>query len=123
VNELNLYAPWLAVAISAATLAYTIFNGRSKKIDERFDAIEKKLEAKAEADKFGVLVGQVSHNEHRLTIVENDLTHLPDQKTVGKLESMIAALDRNVGMLSERVKPIAAMADRIQEAIVEKVMS
>jgi hypothetical protein len=39
---------------------------------------------------------------------------------VHSLESAVAKLSGDVGILAERVKPIVAIADRVQEAIFEK---
>ena len=100
-------APWAAFVLSVAVFLRSEFNGRSKALDNRI----------------GIIVADVSLVKDRVTSIESDLKHLPDQKTVNKLEGMIGTLSKVVGMLSERIKPIAAMADRIQEAIVEKVMS
>lgn len=115
--------PLLAVLIAGGALWRSFTVDRTKETKAKFEAIDLRLDKKADKDQVGVLVGKVDLVEHRVTVVENDLKHLPDQKTVNKLEGMIGTLSKDVGMLSERIKPIAAMADRIQEAIVEKVMA
>jgi hypothetical protein len=123
VNELNAYVPWLAVAIAAASLLYTIFNSRAKKNDERFTAIELKLDSKANRDTVGVLAAKLDLAEDKVTIIQNDLRHLPDKDVTHRLELAITSMGAELGKLSERVKPIANMADRMQEAMMEKVMS
>ncbi len=120
--------PWLALGsfvISTASLLYTIFNGRAKKTDERFDKVEKqhKDDLNAANVKIGALAAENDLLKNRIAVVEGDLRHLPDKDVTHRLELGIADLRSEMRGLSEKVKPIGAMADRIQEAILEKVMS
>lgn len=119
----NEWAPWVGFAISIATLLYTIFNGRSKKIDERFVAVETKVDTKASKDHVSSLDGRLDIVEDKVTIIQNDLRHLPDKDVTHRLELVIGELRSEVGTLTERMKPISQMASRMQEAILEKVMS
>lgn len=119
---MNAWVPWIAVAIAAASLLYTIFNGRSEKNAEKLAILDTKIETKADKGTVAAAIGKLDILEDRATRIETNLAHLPDHKTVNKLEAMIGTLSKDVGVLSERIKPIGAMADRIQEAIVEKVM-
>jgi hypothetical protein len=55
--------------------------------------------------------------------MERDIVHLPDKDTTHRLEIALGKMESELGKLSERVRPIAAMADRMQDAMMEKVMS
>jgi hypothetical protein len=68
-------------------------------------------------------VGQLGMLENRVTVVERDIAHLPDKDVTHRLEIALGKMESELGKLSERVKPISAMADRMQEAMLEKVMS
>lgn len=119
---INDWTPWVGFAMSVATLLYTIFNGRSKKTEERFIAIEAKVETKASKDHVGVLAGKLDVVEDKVTIVQNDFKHLPDKDVTHRLELVIGEMRSEMGQLTERMKPIAQMASRMQDAILEKVM-
>lgn len=105
--DISALAPWIAIAIAAISLWYSISNNRSKDTNL----------------KIGVVAGKLDLLEDRVTIVENDLKHLPDKDTTHRLEIALGKVETEMGRLSERMKPIANMADRMQEAILEKVMS
>lgn len=109
------FTPWLAlgsVVISAASLLYTIFNGREKKMDARFTTQDTKI---------GVLVAENDLIKGRVAAVESELKHLPDKDQTHRLEIKMGEMSAELGRLAERMKPIGAMADRIQEALIDKV--
>lgn len=127
----NDWAPWVAIAISVASMLYGIFNSRSKENEQKFAVLEERIEArvtsiqtsldgKAAKDTVAIIHGKVDLLEDRATRIESDLRHLPDHSTVNKLESMIGKLSGDVGILSERIRPIASIADRLQEKILEQ---
>jgi hypothetical protein len=116
-------APWAAVLLSVIALVRSEFSGRSKKIEERFVSVEEWVESKASKDQVGVLAGKLDIVEDKVTVVQNDLKHLPDKETTHRLELSIGEMRTEMRGLTERVKPISAIADRIQDAIMEKVMA
>ncbi|ACF01887.1 conserved hypothetical protein [Rhodopseudomonas palustris TIE-1] len=114
-------APWVAIAISAAALWYAIYSGRSKVTEEKFKELSSWIETKASKDHVAVLAAKLDVVEDKVTVIDNELKHLPDNQTVQKLEGMIGTLSRDVSVLSERIRPVAAIADRLQEKIMESV--
>jgi predicted nucleic acid-binding Zn-ribbon protein len=106
VIELNALAPWAAVIIAAASLLYAIFSNRSKDQDKKFASLGR----------------EVDSVKDRVAKVENDLTHLPDKSVTHRLELHMAEMKAEMAQLTERMKPISAMASRIQDAVLEKVM-
>jgi archaellum component FlaC len=113
VIELSALAPWAAVVIAAASLLYSVFNGRSKDQKEKFDSLEVRV---------GAIGTKVDTVEDRVLTVENDLRHLPDKDATHKLSLGLQEVKTELAQLTERMKPISAMAGRIQEAMLEKVM-
>jgi Protein of unknown function (DUF2730) len=111
---MNAWAPWIAIALSAGALLYSIFKGQSKHTSEKFKAVDSKI---------GIVVASVDLVKNRVTVLERDMSHLPDKEVTHRLELALANMGSELGRLSERVKPIANMADRMQEAMMEKVMS
>jgi archaellum component FlaC len=123
-------APWVAIVMSAATLWYAISTNRSKATDKKIEKLETGheslktwIEAKASREQVGVLAGKIDLVEDRVTIVENDMRHLPDKDTTHRLEVSISEMRGEMRGLTEKIKPIAAIADRWQEVVMEKVMS
>ncbi|MBW7968161.1 DUF2730 family protein [Bradyrhizobium sp. BR 10289] len=121
---MNDWAPWVAIAIAAASFLYPIFNGRSKKIDARLASIEETQKHDREQALLRTVAVQAETAavRDRVTKLETEVEHLPDKDVTHRLEMLLAGVQTEVRGLSERVKPIAAMADRIQEAMVDKVM-
>jgi len=118
--NVNDWAPWVAIALSAASMLYGLFNGRSKDIDRRFTETKKLVDGKADKETVVVAVAKLDLLEDRATRIETNMDHLPDHTMVNKLEGMIGRLTGDVAVLSERIRPVAAIADRLQEKILEQ---
>jgi hypothetical protein len=123
VNELIAWAPLISVVLAGIALWRSFSGDRSKELKDKFEAIDLRLDTKASRDQVAILAGKLDIVEDKVTIVENDLKHLPDKDTTHRLEIALGKVESEMGKLSERMKPIANMADRMQEAILEKVMS
>lgn len=108
--------PWLSLVVAVAALVMPYLTNRSKDLD-------KKIEGKADAILVGTLAGKLDLVEDRVTVVENDLKHLPDKETTHRLEMSIGDMRAEMRGLAEKMKPIAAIAERVQDAVMEKVMA
>ena len=108
--------PWLSLVVAIAALVLPYVTNRSKNID-------KKIGEKADGILVGTLAGKLDLLEDRVTVVENDLSHLPDKETTHRLEMSIGDMRAEMRGLAERMKPIAAIAERVQDAVMEKVMA
>ncbi len=106
---------WLAVLISAGTLAYAIFSTRSKATAQKVSSIEKRVDIA----------------EDRITRLESDMKHLPDkdsshrieltlQELRGQIATMSADMRGQMNTLTERVEPISKVSDRLQEFLLEQ---
>ncbi|WP_315742785.1 MULTISPECIES: DUF2730 family protein [unclassified Bradyrhizobium] len=122
---LNDLAPWVAIAVSAASFFYAWSNSRSKKIDEDLASIRKaqKDDHEATTIRQAAVKAEVDSIKDRVTRVEADMAHLPDKDVTHRLEMALGAMQAEMRELNAKVRPISAMADRIQEVMVEKVMS
>lgn len=96
---------WLALVLSIIALSYNILSGRSKVASEKVAA----------------LTSRVDEAEARLTLIEADMKHLPSKDTTHELRIAISELNGQVQLLGERIKPVAAISDRLQEAIISKM--
>ena len=100
--ELGNLPAWIAIVISAGTLLFSIINSRSKAASENLAAVSER----------------VTSHEERLTVVEADMKHLPSKDTAYELRLAIMEMNGQVQLLGERIKPVAAIADRLQETII-----
>lgn len=57
----------------------------------------------------------------RVIRLENELIHLPDREQTHRLELSIAELKGHITGLDERLKPVAAISDRLQEFLLNQV--
>lgn len=120
---MNEYAVWAGPVIALAALIYTVVASRSKKHGEQIGDIQRSIATvetqlamlKREADQ------RVDRLEDRVTKTEAEIAHLPNKDATHHLELTMAEMRGELRTLAERIKPIAAISDRIQEAMVEKV--
>lgn len=129
--ELNAIAPWVAIAISIGALVYAVRRDRSLKNDTRITNLNTKIEAvdakidvvaesKAGKGTVEVLLKKVDVAEDNITRITGELKHLPDKDVTHRLEMAISEMRGEVRGLTERIQPIAAVADRVQEYALEK---
>ncbi|UPJ65276.1 hypothetical protein [Bradyrhizobium sp. 191] len=118
--NVNDWAPWVAIAVSVASFLYAIVTGRSKDNDKRFTQLQELIDKKASTETVAIAVGKLDLLEDRATRIETNMDHLPDHQMVTTLQGMIGKLTGDVAVLSERIRPIASIADRLQEKILEQ---
>lgn len=118
--NVNDWAPWVAIAVSIASMLYAIITGRSKENDKRFAQLQEQVDKKASMETVAIAVGKLDLLEDRATRIETNMDHLPDHQMVTTLQGMIGKLTGDVAVLSERIRPIASIADRLQEKILEQ---
>jgi hypothetical protein len=92
-------AQWVAVILSLAALAIAWVNRRSDKIT----AIEQRQD----------------RHDARLQKVEADMSHLPDTTLVHGLQLSMVKMEGQMAVIIERVGPIKAIAERLQESMLE----
>ena len=93
------FAQWAAVAMALVALVISAVNRRA----ERIGKVEERLEG----------------YDLRLQKAEGELAHLPGKDSVHKLELAMANLHGQMAVVIERVGPIKAIADRLQEVMLE----
>ncbi|MDQ2084529.1 DUF2730 family protein [Xanthobacteraceae bacterium Astr-EGSB] len=120
---LDLNPAWASVAIALGALVYTIYSGRSKARADKVVELEKLIMAKADKAFVLAIDDRVDKLEDRATKVEATVSHLPDKDFTHRLELSITQLRGEVSTLTESVKPVAAIAGRLQEAMLEKALS
>lgn len=117
------WVPYLSVVIAAASLAYAIISGARSASSARFTQLERSHDHEmtqmfARIEQVALKVDGV---EDRMTKCEAKMEHLPDKDVTHRLELSLASLRSEMQVLGERMKPVAAIADRVQEAMLAKV--
>lgn len=114
-------APILAWIIAAMTvvnfivLMKNLLSAGEKKLEERVGKVETKL---------------IEH-DRRIQTIEGDMKHLPDRETthriemtmltiIGRLDAQDATLDGRFSAMDERLRPIQAIGERLQDALIEQ---
>lgn len=107
-------------AVALAALAYTVITQRKKASAEALGKIEAKVEAKADVALVSVLVDRVDDVKDRVTKIEDQLEHMPDRETTHRLELSITEMRGEMKTLAERMKPVAAISERLQELMLQE---
>lgn len=98
---------WAAVILTLLNLGTTIWallNSGTKRNETRIAAA----------------TAQVEVIERRMQRVEDHVSGLPGGESMARLELSMAHLQGQLGVLDERLKPVASMAARMQEWMLEK---
>jgi len=101
---LNEVVPWISAAIALSALIYTIVANRQK----------------AQTLTVIALAGKVDILEDRCTRIESDLKHLPNKDDATEIKLSLAELKGEVAALTASFKPVAAMASRLQEHLIDR---
>ncbi|MBN8916634.1 MAG: DUF2730 family protein [Rhizobiales bacterium] len=113
VSVLALASPW---ALFARTARRTEIAELLKKIGD----FAPKIDDKASVGRVGALEDRVDRAEERITRAESRLEYVPDKDSSHRLEMAIARLEGRMETMDERLKPVAAMANRVHERMFEE---
>lgn len=94
----------LIMALLAMTSPWLLY-GRTVRRTEMTEQKREITEMKAELDDL----------KNRAAHVESQLEHMPDKDVSHRLEMAIARLEGRLETMDERMKPVAAMANRVHE--------
>jgi len=73
--------------------------------------------AKKNADALAKTNDKVEAMDRRVSTIESEMRHLPDRDATHRLEISIAELNGRLSTLDERLKPVAAISERMQELL------
>lgn len=103
-DEIRAWAPTIVAVIAIATTVWSWISSPGRKAQADVEALRRATDSL----------------DQRLTRVETDLEHLPDKDTAHRMEMAIARLEGRLEVMDERLKPVAAMATRMQEHLMER---
>lgn len=101
--ELGSAANWASALIAISAIVFTMLSNRARATKEAVDGLE----------------ARVSETERRADRLETAIKHLPDKDAVTELKLAVAELRRDIAVIAESVKPVAAIAARMQEWMLE----
>lgn len=100
--------PWISLALSAIALAGFIKGWISSGEKQNTEDINRLDESVADVSS-------------RLQKVEGDLQHLPNRETTHRLELQLEKMNGRLEAMDERLKPVQAIGERLQELLVHQV--
>jgi hypothetical protein len=103
-NDLVPLVSALALMLSFGTTIWTIFSGPARKNATKIEGMEARLSA-------------VETAHHRL---RDRVDGLPNADMMHRLELSLARLEGHIDRLDERLKPVAAISERMQEILIEQ---
>lgn len=108
------WVPLLLSTIALGTAGWNIITGPSAKLA----ALINKM-----GETFGLQVAAIEKRlaatEASIITINAEMRHLPDREATHRLEVAIEKLDGRIGMLDERLKPVASISERMQEILLE----
>lgn len=139
--------PWIIGAnafLSIITIVYTFLNSGSSRLQKQIDGLKAEVEALEEewSDKAeqrteairrevrdGITelkeaVAMTSSRsglvEKNVAVLESQLRQMPTHETMSQMQVSLARMEGQVATLAERIKPVAAVAARLQEQAMEE---
>lgn len=109
---------WLAPVGAALATGLSLWNfiqSPTRQLAALFDKLKEEMAGEVKAQDVKIMALQAE-----LQILKSEIQHLPDRDTAHRLELAIAELNGKIGTLDERLKPVAAISDRMQEILLEQ---
>ncbi len=104
VADILLWVVALSTFFSFGSLVWTVFSGPSRKNTTRIDQIEASL-----------TLLESGHQRLR-----DRVDGLPNADMMHRLELSLARMEGHIDRLDERLKPVAAISERMQELLIEQ---
>lgn len=101
----------LSFLLAMATVVFTWWRTRDRNLDTRFDVIDQRLGAGGD---------RMDRHEARLASVEQTLRDMPQRKDVHELQLLLVEMRGQIMQLDERLKPVASIAERMQDLLIEQ---
>ncbi|CAH0339589.1 DUF2730 family protein [Rhizobium sp. CECT 9324] len=105
---------YLGLALAVIALlghAKGYFSSGEKTLLARIDKAEAKVE-KVET--------KLVEYDRRIQSIEGEIKHLPDRETTHRMELAMTEISGKLNVMAERLKPIEAIGERLQETLMER---
>lgn len=110
IGPLVAWASALSILLSCGTAVWTLLTSGARRNDKRLEAADKRMEE---------CVARVEVLERQLQRHEDKLAQMPDITMMHRLELSLTRMEGHIDRLDERLKPVAAIAERMQELMIE----
>ncbi|SCM75427.1 conserved hypothetical protein [uncultured Pleomorphomonas sp.] len=107
-DEVMRYWPVVAFAFG---LALTIAGWAIRKGLASQDELRAEAGTRARAD---------AEIDERLSRLETEMDHIPNKESLHRVDLTLTELRGEIQVLTERLKPVAAISDRLQEFLIEQ---
>lgn len=112
INPLVVWAAAISTLLGVGTTIYNLMTAGARKNDTRIADLTCKVDDTEKA-----LTVKLTEGERRMQRIEDRLTTVPTAEMMHRLELNHATMMGELGMMSERLKPVAAIAERMQEVL------
>lgn len=106
--------------VSLAMFVWVLVSARSKASNDKVAKLEGVVEGRASKSVVDALEVRMRDLERKSIEVDGALANMPDRDAAHRLELAIAKLEGRFDALDERLKPVAAIGDRLQEFLLEQ---
>lgn len=121
-KDIVLYVSLFLNTANAIALVKSFFSSGEKQLGEKISKVEGKTDANEK---------KLTDHDRRIQALESEIKHLPDRETthriemtmttiMGRLDAQDAVLAGRFEALDERLKPIQAIGERLQDALVKQ---
>lgn len=125
-QDLRAYLDIATIVVSIGSAAYVFLTKDGRDAQKQVEALEKSTAS--DISGLGKRIDaaikerdtKIDEVEDRISRVEGELKGVPDRESVHKMQLEMVAMRGSIDVLSERLKPVAAMATRMHEAMIEE---
>lgn len=102
------------------------FSSGEKTLSEKLTAIEKTLSEKLLSiekkmdERLSKAESKLIEYDRRIQAIEGEIKHLPDRSTTHRMELAMSEINGKLNVMAERLKPIEAIGERLQETLMEQ---
>lgn len=114
--------PWASIALILANFLWSVSVNRASARKSELDEVRTDVANVRTQLNDHVQSGTASRAAiaDRLTTIEGELRHLPDAQSAKRTEVALSEVRGELQVLSERLKPVAAISERLQEFLLEE---
>jgi Protein of unknown function (DUF2730) len=104
VADVVLWIVALSTIFSFGSLIWTMFSGPSRRNATRLDEMN----------------GRLDRHDHRLQSLEQEMRAMPSKDDMHKVQLSLGRLEGQFAVLNERLAPVKAISERMQELMMEQ---
>lgn len=111
IAPLIVWAAGLMTLANLANMLWSIFSGPTRKLSARLAELDARL---AEVER------RVERHSNQITGLSQQVNSMPGHSALHQMELSITRMEGNISILSERLIPVAAIAEKMQEMMLQQ---